>query len=95
MLFFIKKKIEAENIGKVNLFIAYRILLLLKKNYLKLILRLNGQTIYVDNKKLGGILIETTITKKEIDFFIIGIGINIKSSPKHLDYETVSLWSCS
>ena len=42
-------------------------------------------------KKLGGILIETTITKKEIDFFIIGIGINIKSSPKHLDYETVSL----
>ena len=31
MLFLIKKKIEVENIGKVNLFIAYRILLLLKK----------------------------------------------------------------
>jgi|TARA_B100000287_G_scaffold405115_1_gene428425 BirA family biotin operon repressor/biotin-[acetyl-CoA-carboxylase] ligase len=90
--FLLKKKIEAENIGKVNLFIAYRILLLLKKKLPEINFKIKWPNdIYVDNKKIGGILIETTITKKEIDFFIIGIGINIKSSPKHLDYETVSL----
>ena len=90
--FLIDKKLEADKVGGINLFITYKILLLLKKIIPGIDFKIKWPNdIYVDHKKLGGILIETSITKKEIDTFIIGIGINIKSSPNDLDYETVSL----
>ena len=90
--FLIDKKLEADKVGGINLFITYKILLLLKKIIPGIDFKIKWPNdIYVDHKKLGGILIETSITKKEIDTFIIGVGINIKSSPNDLDYETVSL----
>ncbi len=90
--FLINKKLDADKVGGINLFITYNILLLLKKIIPDIDFKIKWPNdIYVDHKKLGGILIETSITKKEIDTFIIGIGINIKSSPNDLDYETVSL----
>lgn len=42
--------------------------------------------ILIDGKKLSGTLIEYAG-----DFVVVGIGINIKSSPKNLDYETSAL----
>ena len=41
-------------------------------------------------KKISGILIENQISKEE-KFSIIGIGVNINSSPNHLNYETTYL----
>jgi BirA family biotin operon repressor/biotin-[acetyl-CoA-carboxylase] ligase len=45
--------------------------------------------IYVGNKKICGILQESTIFNKF--FLIIGVGINVKSSPKFKNYPTTSL----
>ena len=46
--------------------------------------------ILFNDKKISGILIENQISKKD-KFSIIGIGVNIKSSPNNLDYETTHL----
>lgn len=41
--------------------------------------------IYFDNKKLGGILVESSLTQKGISYLITGIGINIKKYDHTLD----------
>ena len=51
--------------------------------------------IYIENKKLAGVLIETNIVKNKIKSLIIGLGINFVSSPNNLDYETISVNSFS
>ena len=45
----------------------------------------------IDNKKICGILQET-ITKKDQNFLIIGIGINIVKSPSISNYPTTNLY---
>ena len=46
--------------------------------------------IIFQDKKISGILIENQISKKE-KFSIIGIGVNINSSPTDLNYQTIYL----
>ena len=46
--------------------------------------------ILFQDKKISGILIENQISKKE-KFSIIGIGVNINSSPTDLNYQTIYL----
>ena len=48
--------------------------------------------IYLDEKKLGGILVETKYFRNEkVNYFLFGIGINLVSSPKNQCYPTTSL----
>lgn len=47
--------------------------------------------ILINNKKLCGILCETVWEGDKVAC-IIGIGINVKSSPKNVDQPTTSLW---
>ena len=49
--------------------------------------------ILVNNKKIAGILIETTNTQGVIEDIIVGVGINIKNAPKDLDRETTCICS--
>ncbi len=45
--------------------------------------------IYAGNKKLGGILVESKLTKNKISVLITGIGINVYKSEYLLDRNTV------
>ena len=47
--------------------------------------------IYLNEKKLGGILVETTVIGGEVNYFLFGIGINLVSNPKNQSYPTTSL----
>ena len=47
--------------------------------------------IYVDNKKISGILIEFLSYGKSIKDIIIGIGLNINNTPKELSKQTTCL----
>ena len=51
--------------------------------------------IYLGEKKLAGILIETNIVKNNIVSLVIGVGINFISSPTNLEYKTISIGSLS
>ena len=35
-------------------------------------------------KKLGGILVETSILEGKVNYFLFGVGINLVSNPKNL-----------
>ena len=48
--------------------------------------------IIINNKKVAGILIETSVSKKFITQLIIGIGVNIKSEPNNVKYSSTSLF---
>ncbi|WP_231159214.1 biotin--[acetyl-CoA-carboxylase] ligase [Candidatus Gromoviella agglomerans] len=47
--------------------------------------------IYIDNKKAGGILTEVSKLKNEIDFIVIGVGLNIISNPKNIESTCLKL----
>ena len=47
--------------------------------------------LYLDEKKLGGILVETSILNEKVNYFLFGVGINLVSNPKNLSYPTTSL----
>ena len=47
--------------------------------------------IFIDEKKIGGILIENSIKKNLIEYIVIGLGLNIVSNPKNLDYSTTKI----
>ena len=45
-----------------------------------------------NNKKIAGILIETSVLNNTVSQFTIGIGVNIKSRPNNLKYYSTSLF---
>ena len=47
--------------------------------------------ILIDNKKVSGILIETYSKQNHFLYFIIGIGINLHSSPSNTNYPATSI----
>ena len=47
--------------------------------------------LYVENKKIGGILLESQVNKNRVNFRIIGLGINIVTSPNIGKYETTKI----
>ena len=47
--------------------------------------------IFVDEKKIGGILIENSIKNNIIEYIIIGFGLNIVSNPENLNYSTTKI----
>ena len=48
--------------------------------------------IFINKKKIAGILIETSVSNNIVTQFIIGIGVNIKSRPNDLKYSSTSLF---
>ncbi|MDC3091791.1 hypothetical protein OA848_05340, partial [Rickettsiales bacterium] len=47
--------------------------------------------LYIENKKLGGILLESQISSNFVDYFIVGLGLNIVSSPNVEIYGTTRI----
>ena len=45
----------------------------------------------IDNKKVGGILIETHQAAQKQRWAVIGVGLNFKNVPKHLEYQATDL----
>ena len=87
VFFVINKKISLRNILKKNLSIIKNIL---KKKINSFITIKKPNDILLNKKKVCGILQEI-IFKKEKKFLIVGIGINISSSPVFINYETTYL----
>ena len=46
--------------------------------------------IYLDNKKLSGILVETEYCKNVLNYIIIGIGINVNQTKFPLDISDIA-----
>ena len=90
--FLINKKIPVEKLGQLNIWITFKIFSVLKKTFPNINFKIKWPNdIYLDNKKLGGILIETNIVDNELSFFLIGIGINLTNNPINLEYPTIAL----
>jgi BirA family biotin operon repressor/biotin-[acetyl-CoA-carboxylase] ligase len=46
--------------------------------------------VLVDGKKIGGILLESEIKGGEMEFVVVGMGLNIGSTPKGLEAQATS-----
>ena len=90
--FLIKKKIEVDKLGQINILISVAIIEALKKIFPNLIIKIKWPNdLYVENKKIGGILLESQINKNLVNYLIIGLGINIVTSPIIEKYETTKI----
>ena len=90
--FLIKKKIEVDKLGQINILISVAIIEALKKIFPNLIIKIKWPNdLYVENKKIGGILLESQVNKNRVNFLIIGLGINIVTSPNIEKYETTKI----
>ena len=90
--YLINKDFEVNEIGKINIWFSLTLLSLLKKKFPKKEFKIKWPNdIYLEDKKLAGILIETNIQKNKIRNLIIGLGINFVSSPMNFKYKTISI----
>lgn len=87
IFFIINKKIQTSTLVISNLRIIKKIL----SNYIKSKIKIKRPNdITVNKKKICGILNET-LFYNDLKFLVIGIGINIVSSPNIRDYPTTNL----
>ena len=87
IFFIINKKIQTSRLVISNLRIIKKIL----SKYIKLKIKIKRPNdITVNKKKICGILNET-LFYNDLKFLVIGIGINIVSSPNLKDYPTTNL----
>ena len=94
--YFINKDFKINDLGNINLWFTFILLSSLRRKFPKKKFKIKWPNdIYIENKKLAGVLIETNIVKNKIKSLIIGLGINFVSSPNNLDYETISVNSFS
>ena len=94
--FLINRDFKISQIGNINLWFTYILLSLLKKKFPKKKIKIKWPNdIYLNNKKIAGVLIETSIVKKKIKSLIIGLGVNFVSSPSDLNYKTIAVNSFS
>ena len=77
------------NLKKIQFLVQLQIRNILKKYRIKNLSLKWPNDLYINNKKVCGILQESIVFKKF--FLIIGIGINIQSSPKIKKYQTTYL----
>ncbi|MFL2662091.1 MAG: biotin--[acetyl-CoA-carboxylase] ligase [Alphaproteobacteria bacterium] len=90
--FLINQSISFKDIGKINI-IFVNILFNFFRNFN------SGNSIkykwpndiQINNRKISGILIETFSNYKNIESFIVGIGVNLISSPTIVSNKTISL----
>ena len=90
--FLINQSVSFKDIGKINI-IFVNILFNFFKNFkIKYSVKYKWPNdIRINDRKISGILIETFSNNKNIESFIVGIGINLISSPKIESNKTLSL----
>ena len=89
--FLLNRKFNVTELGQINLSIVFIVLKILRTIYKNVDFKFKWPNdIFVNGKKIAGILIETNVVKNSILFIIIGIGINFISSPK-LKYPATSI----
>ena len=90
--FLINQSVSFRDIGKINI-IFVNILFNFFKNFkIKHPVKYKWPNdIKINDRKVSGILIETFSNNKNIESFIVGIGINLISSPKIESNKTLSL----
>ena len=90
--FLINQSISFKDIGKINI-IFVNILFNFFRNFntRNSIKYKWPNDIQINNRKISGILIETFSNYKNIESFIVGIGVNIVSSPTIVSNKTISL----
>ena len=94
--FLVSFQTSVKKLGQINLWFINKVLIILKKLNPDLNLKIKWPNdIYLDEKKLGGILVETSILRGNVNYFLFGVGVNIVSSPKNLSYPTTSLTNLS
>ena len=88
----IKKKLHISEIGRINIIIVSIIINIFEDLGLNKVKFKWPNDVFVNNKKIAGILIETSVLNNTVTQFIIGIGVNIKSRPDDLKYYSTSLF---
>ncbi len=88
----IKKKLDASEVGRINIIIASVLINILENFGINKIKFKWPNDIIINGKKVAGILIETSVSNNIVTQFIIGIGINIKSHPNSSEYSSTSLF---
>ncbi len=89
--FLIKKRLNISQTGKINLFITYSLINILRKIGIKNVQFKWPNDIFVEDKKIAGILIESSIYNNYINQYIIGIGLNLIKKTMDTNYEYTSL----
>lgn len=88
----IKKKLNISEIGRINIIIVSILINIFEKLGLSNVKFKWPNDIIINNKKVAGILIETNVSNNIVNQFIIGIGVNITSSPNNLVNCSTSLF---
>ena len=88
----IKKKIDISEIGRINIIIVSIIINIFEDLGLNNVKFKWPNDIFIDKKKIAGILIETCVSNNIVNQFTIGIGVNIKSRPNDLKSFSTSLY---
>lgn len=90
--FLINRRFNIKHFGKINIIISVIVCKILVEEFPELQFKLKWPNdIFLKKKKIAGILIETSIIKKKIEYLIIGFGLNIVSEPIAKDYKTTCL----
>ena len=88
----IDKKFNVKDFGRINIIVAVSIIKVLFKIFPKLNFKLKWPNdIFLEKKKIAGILIETSILRNEIEYLVIGFGLNVISEPLSENYQTTCL----
>ena len=88
----IKKKLDISEMGRINIIIVSVIINIFEDLGLNKVKFKWPNDIFINNKKIAGILIETSVLNNTVSQFTIGIGVNIKSRPNNLKYYSTSLF---
>ena len=88
----IKKKLDISEMGRINIIIVSIIINIFEDLGLNKVKFKWPNDIFINNKKIAGILIETSVLNNTVSQFTIGIGVNIKSRPNNLKYSSTSLF---
>ena len=88
----IKKKLDISEIGRINIIIVSIMIRIFEDLGLNKVKFKWPNDIFINNKKIAGILIETSVLNNTVSQFTIGIGVNIKSRPNNLKYYSTSLF---
>ena len=94
--FLLSFQTNVSKLGQINLWFINKVFIVLKELNPDLNLKIKWPNdLYLDEKKLGGILVETSILNEKVNYFLFGVGINLVSNPKNLCYPTTSLSNLS
>ena len=88
----IKKKLDISEMGRINIIIVSIIINIFEDLGLNKVKFKWPNDIFINNRKIAGILIETSVLNNTVSQFTIGIGVNIKSRPNNLKYSSTSLF---